>query len=86
MNIPCRLCMEFGQDQEALQNQIFKYLDSLNDDDRTDDDHYEKRLKHCDACVDHRQGLCRYCGCFVVVRAAKKQMSCPHPDGDRWKK
>lgn len=85
MNIPCRLCMEFGQDQEALQAQIVKYLDSLKAEERTVEEVYEQRLRHCENCADHRQGLCRYCGCFVVVRAAKKHLHCPHPDGNLWK-
>lgn len=84
MEIPCRLCLEFGRDQEALQSQIYKYLASLKADERVDDISYENRLIQCETCKAHHQGLCRYCGCFVVVRAAKKIMSCPNPDGNRW--
>lgn len=84
MVIPCRLCTAFEQEGEVLMEQIQKYLCSISDELKVEEELYHKRLEKCDTCEAMHGGLCKYCGCFVVVRAIKKQLSCPHPGGSCW--
>lgn len=80
---PCRRCHAF-EDDGSLYLQIQSYLSSLSEELICDETVYNKRLQACDACDKMRAGLCGYCGCFVIVRAKKKGMDCPSPDGSRW--
>ncbi len=84
MEIPCRLCTDFEQEGEALRDQLVKYISSLSVEDKVDDLLYQERLEICETCEAMNQGLCKYCGCFVIVRAVKKKMSCPNPKGRLW--
>lgn len=84
MVIPCRLCTEFEQKDEDLKRQLQIYMDSLSKEQKVEDQLYRQRLEKCDTCEGLRQGLCKFCGCFVTVRAIKKQMSCPNPKGKMW--
>jgi len=81
---PCRLCYDFEQDAIALKSQIEKYIASIHPEDKVKDEIYQQRLSHCDTCEALSKGLCRYCGCFVVVRAIKTKMECPNPTENRW--
>ncbi len=38
---------------------------------------YDARLELCKECEKLIGGMCRVCGCFVEVRAAKKSVHCP---------
>lgn len=82
--MPCRLCIEFEQDSSALKNQLEKYIEALDINEKVNDELYLKRLNKCQSCAAMNQGLCRYCGCFVIVRAVKKRMNCPNPNGELW--
>lgn len=84
MKIPCRLCTSFEAENESLKDKLAIYVNQLKEDERADDILYAKRIQVCDTCDANRQGLCGFCGCFVIVRAAKKQTYCPHPCGRQW--
>lgn len=49
-----------------------------------EEDEYERRLGCCDSCPDLINAMCKHCGCFVVLRARKQKMYCPHPGGNQW--
>ena len=80
----CKRCMLLEQDESKLLGTLGQYIDSIADEDKVSQEIYEKRLSVCDGCESLRGGLCGFCGCFVVVRAIKKKMYCPHPKGERW--
>lgn len=84
MTIPCRLCTAFEQDHDALKGQLHTYIASLSSEQKVDDQLYQQRLEKCETCEAMHQGLCQYCGCFVIVRAVKKRMTCPNPTGRLW--
>ncbi|MFC6452728.1 DUF6171 family protein [Paenibacillus vulneris] len=49
------------------------------------EDLYDARLaacRTCEALLHHH--TCRYCGCYVQIRALLKEKSCPEPAGSRW--
>lgn len=84
MDMPCRLCMAFEQDGDMLRAQLLSYIDSLDPEQKADDALYRQRLAQCEVCEAMHQGLCKYCGCFAIVRAVKKQLSCPKPGRAMW--
>jgi len=38
---------------------------------------YESRLEICKKCLNLQSGMCKLCGCYVEVRAARRDQRCP---------
>jgi hypothetical protein len=81
----CKRCIAFSE-TENLKETLERYIDSLNEEIKVSPKQYKQRLMICDGCEYMIQGMCKYCGCFVIVRAWKKGLSCPCPQNDKWKK
>ncbi len=69
-----------------LEKEIKKlqdYVDHIPEEEKVSDGEYERRLLICDSCEELRGGLCGQCGCYVAVRAARRNGYCPHVAG-KW--
>lgn len=75
-NRVCRRCLLKELDGAYFQS-IYDYIAHLPENQKTDKQEYRLRLEKCKACDSLQNGMCALCGCFVEVRAAKKQMHCP---------
>jgi len=72
---------------EEMQKTIEDYISSIDEEECVSDKIYEQRLEKCNNCDGLYGGAtCRYCGCFVLVRAKKKKMYCPYPADKKWDK
>ena len=56
-------------------------IEDIDEEVRTPKDRYEERLKVCTECERLYDGMCAACGCYVELRAAKTNNSCPY---DKW--
>lgn len=72
----CKRCLLWELSEHAF-DQIYEYIQSIPGDQRAGEPEYQSRLAVCGTCDALLNGMCRECGCFVEVRAAKKRMSCP---------
>ena len=54
-----------------------EYIERIPEEERVSDEEYERRLMLCDTCSFMRGGMCGRCGCYVALRAAKRQQYCP---------
>jgi hypothetical protein len=63
-------------DQEKMKLQ--EYIDHIPEEAKVASGEYEKRLMLCDSCGELVDGMCRQCGCYVAVRAARRIGYCPH--------
>jgi len=79
----CPRCPHPTQDQD-IRVVIDQVIQSLPPEQRTPEAEYALRLQGCEDCPGQMAGVCRYCGCYVEVRAAKNFMICPNPKGSRW--
>ena len=72
----CRKCVipDFVEDKEGF---LSTYLGRINEEDRTEDEVYDNRLEACNKCSHFINGMCRLCGCFVAIRAAVRNNTCP---------
>lgn len=77
----CRKCEIDGLDKEAYMRSIQNRIDQLDEEIKTDDLIYEKRLLVCQECSYFHEGLCGACGCFVELRAAVAHNRCPY---EKW--
>lgn len=78
----CRRCLTRDMmDKAALFQNMYDYIDNLDESIKTNQPLYEKRLMICKECDLLADGMCRACGCFVEMRAALAKNSCPY---DKW--
>lgn len=73
----CRRCQWTKEmfDKELLK--LEDYIERIPEEERVSDEEYERRLMLCDTCSFMRGGMCGRCGCYVALRAAKRQQYCP---------
>lgn len=80
METICKRCLlkDMG-DQEYYQS-VKDYIERLPEEMKAEPSLYQLRLKRCQACTLLVNGMCRLCGCFVEVRAAKAINHCAQSD------
>ncbi len=85
-NTPVCLCrIPVNLQKNQMYEAIAAYVKNIPEELRIEDSGYEKRLAVCSKCDALVGGLtCRYCGCFVLARARKKDQNCPMPGQDLW--
>lgn len=75
--ILCKKCL-IGQNAEDYLQLIEKNRAAVPQRDRTDDATYRRRIALCEAC-SHLQGpTCIACGCYVELRAIRRNIHCPY--------
>ena len=77
---PCRKCLLSEWDDEALYQSILEYIAAIPPENKTDPQEYERRLGICKTCNHLINGMCTVCGCYVELRAAKKEQRCAKDD------
>lgn len=70
----CKRCLLKDMNFEEYHTTILDYIESL--EDRAQQELYDKRLSICRSCDNLINGMCKLCGCFVEVRAAKAKNEC----------
>lgn len=74
----CRKCAWFQEMVEKEQMKLQDYVENIPEEEKVSQKEYERRLLLCDGCGELRGGLCGQCGCYVAVRAARRNKKCPH--------
>lgn len=72
----CRRCLLRDGLDDAYYQSILEYIESLPEAEKSDEKLYRERLSRCTVCDALINGMCRLCGCFVEVRAAKLWQHC----------
>lgn len=81
----CTWCKFARQFHEAkLEEKLVSYIKALPSEMKVDEKEQGRRLEICSGCDGNVDGLCRYCGCFILTRTAKRVLACPHPEGEKW--
>ena len=73
----CRKCLLRDLTEKEYFRNMYVYISNLPEEDRTPEEEYERRLSKCRECDHLLNGMCRICGCFVVMRAAIVVRHCP---------
>lgn len=78
----CRRCLlQDMADENDYYRSVVRYRASLPRRLALPDDAYTARLNACRACADLNAGTCMQCGCYVEMRAARRDMHCPKANG-----
>lgn len=74
----CKRCLIRDIDYEKEYQNMFEYIAGLDEEIKASEQIYEVRLQICKECDALINGMCKYCGCFVEMRAAINHNSCPY--------
>ncbi|MBE6024606.1 MAG: hypothetical protein E7231_15745 [Cellulosilyticum sp.] len=74
----CKGCLIREIDSQKEYQNMFDYIERLNEEIKTNHQVYEIRLRICKECYSLMNGMCKHCGCFVEMRAAITTNSCPN--------
>ena len=77
----CRKCLTMQDNPEAYAL-VEKEKQRIKVTDRTPQEEYKRRIEVCETCDRLIAGTCMACGCYVELRAAFKNGSCPRK---KWK-
>ncbi len=74
----CLQCLLREMDKNAYMENLYDYINRLEEDIKTDKALYEERLTVCKSCNYLSDGMCKACGCYVELRAAIKSNACSY--------
>lgn len=74
----CRRCLLQEADEGQLYEIIRQRIAQLPASQKADDEEYSARLSACSGCDSLVSGTCQKCGCYVELRAARRNSHCPH--------
>ncbi len=80
----CRKCLLGDLDEDDFIRAMKERIAEYPADKRTEESEYRRRLEICRGCEHLGNGMCALCGCYVELRAIKRQSFCPGR-GDKWK-
>lgn len=79
----CKRCLlREMADQTKVYETVKQYIEDIEPGDRAPEGIYNLRLTHCKACERLLDGMCRACGCYVELRAARANNGCPYGNWD----
>ena len=78
----CKKCL-LREMAEADAKMIEKYKEAIKKEDQVSESEYERRLNVCKTCDLLNAGTCGACGCYVELRAVKRNSACPH-ENPKW--
>lgn len=71
----CKKCLLEELSGDAYRT-VQAYIENLPEIQKVPDREYRQRLEICRQCRHFVNAMCELCGCFVELRAAKKQACC----------
>lgn len=74
---PCFRCLLLASNQKEELKKIRKLIALMPESEKASEEMYKNRLLICQECDALMDGQCRKCGCYVELRAAKKNARCP---------
>lgn len=74
----CKKCLMREMEEQAdYFATIRNLIDNMDEEEKASEALYEERLQICKDCEMFLEAMCRSCGCYVELRAAKAANSCP---------
>lgn len=80
----CKRCLLYEAAETDILESIKSRINKLSDDEKADEELYQKRLEECKNCENLISGVCMKCGCYVEFRAAFKKQRCPDVKLKKW--
>lgn len=75
----CRKCLTRDIiDKDDYFRVLQEMINHIPKEVKASDEEYERRLSLCRDCEKLLDGMCKACGCYVELRAAKTESTCPY--------
>lgn len=74
----CRKCLFEQKEYLEYLEKVDFLIDQMEEEQRIDAERYKERINICSNCNYKVEEICTACGCFIKIRAAKKQKNCPY--------
>lgn len=74
---PCTRCLLEEAGNRDMARLISERISVIPEDKKADGELYKMRLDLCKGCDSLNGGTCVKCGCYVELRAARKDGYCP---------
>jgi len=74
----CKRCLL--KDIAEYYKSVYEYIDSIPAHEKAPEEEYKRRLDICLDCEHTSNAMCGLCGCFIEVRAVKKNSYCAKSD------
>ena len=72
----CKKCLLGESGDDDFYKHVRIVIEDIPEEEKTTQDEYTRRLEICKNCESLISGMCVLCGCYVEVRAAKRNQSC----------
>lgn len=82
----CKRCLIAEWENQVTADTIRDYVSVISPELKVDDRTYYARLEQCKSCDHLKKATCDLCGCFVEVRAVRKNQRCPNVNDRRWER
>ena len=80
----CKKCLLDELDEDEYIRSLKDYISAYPQEKRCSESEYIRRLDICTKCENLTNAMCALCGCYVELRALKKDMYCPS-FGNKWR-
>ncbi len=84
MTQKCKRCLLYEAGEFNSFETVRDYISNLSEELKVSSEEYGKRLNACKKCDSLIAGMCLKCGCYVEVRAALRENSCPDFGNSKW--
>lgn len=74
----CKKCLLQADLPEDVAAYLDRILTLLPESERAKDEVYQKRIEVCSSCSRRTEAVCQACGCYVELRAAVAEQTCPY--------
>ncbi|MCX7711710.1 MAG: DUF6171 family protein [Clostridia bacterium] len=72
---------------DEVKEKMEEFLLTIPEEEKVSQPVYNMRMSECRQCSGlYYDTTCKYCGCFVQMRAMRKNKDCPHPGKSKWNK
>ena len=82
----CRRCLLAELADQVTAETIQDYISVIDPELKVEEQVYWARLRECRNCEHLINATCDLCGCFVEVRAIRKNQRCPNVNDRRWER
>jgi len=73
----CKRCLLYEMADDAAYGSVKNYINAMDPKLKAAEELYKSRLEKCRECDYLLSGMCRACGCFVEIRAIRRDAECP---------
>lgn len=73
----CRKCLAPETSEKEFFDRLEEIIEGFDEEEKVPKEVYQQRMDACASCERLLAGMCRICGCYVMLRASLRRNACP---------